>query len=220
MQSNSKNILLYLIVAILLSTIVSGSIVYIIENKQNTTTKNALQGQLNTLKQEIAALPTPTLSSPATVATCDTALSLSKLENAFFVTNGAAEAENSYQLTNGIYVKDSTILNLSTDYTACDTVTGNYVATIGVLKYATGISTYLEVFGDKGGNPAMVALAPLGNSVTIKSLTLSDGIIQLDTVTQGPNDAANNPTVDTKVTYKLPLSGNNLIKQTASSATS
>ena len=52
--------LLVTLLTIMLSAVITGSIVYGVETTQNNKTKADLQDQLNSLKAQVAALPTTT----------------------------------------------------------------------------------------------------------------------------------------------------------------
>ena len=64
--------LLFLLVAVALSAVIAGGVVFTIGKIQNTNTKNDLQAQVDTLKKEIAAIPSASASPTPTTATTPT----------------------------------------------------------------------------------------------------------------------------------------------------
>jgi len=59
-QSSKNNIILYLVLAVIISALVTGGIVYAVQSKQNADTKNTLQAQIDVLTSQVAQLPTTT----------------------------------------------------------------------------------------------------------------------------------------------------------------
>ena len=60
-----NNIIVITLIAVIITAAVTGGIVYTIQSKQNTTSKNDLQAQVDSLKSQIAAFPT---ASPKPIA--------------------------------------------------------------------------------------------------------------------------------------------------------
>ena len=74
MESQPRNrILLVTLLAVVLSAAITGGIVYTVQSKQNNDTKTDLQAQVDSLKAQLAALPTVTPTPVATATPIPTA---------------------------------------------------------------------------------------------------------------------------------------------------
>jgi hypothetical protein len=77
---------------------------------------------------------------------------------------------------------------------------------VAVLATSTGGSgTFVDLAAVvmQDGKPVNVATAPLGDRVQVNSVSVTDGTITVDMITQGPNDPMCCPTQHVQETYQL-----------------
>lgn len=81
-----NRIIVITVLAVVLCAVLSGGLVYALQNKQNSQTKNDLQAQITSLQTQVASLSTSPTPSPEATATptaiTSTKLSLTALKNA------------------------------------------------------------------------------------------------------------------------------------------
>jgi len=86
----------------------------------------------------------------------------------------------------------------------CD-LNGEPTAAVVLIANTGGSGSFanLVIVQEQGGEPVQVASTLLGDRVTMNWLTIANDLIQLDMVTQGPNDPMCCATQRTLVTYTL-----------------
>jgi hypothetical protein len=93
------------------------------------------------------------------------------------------------------------------NYVAAGDLTGDGTPEVAVVLATstggTGVFRDLAVVEVQNGKPVNVAVTPLGDRVKIKSLTIQNGAVVVDMLTQGPHDPMVNPTQEIVQTYKL-----------------
>jgi len=90
------------------------------------------------------------------------------------------------------------------------------IVVVSVNFGGSGSFRYLTVFENKNGKPVYLTAQQLGDRIGINSISISDGIITADMVTQGPNDASCCPTLNVIKKYELAV--NQLIEITDGTA--
>ncbi len=160
------------------------------------------------------ALPTATATVPPTPTqlpspTAIPSLSLDLLKNAEYVVEGPASGKA--KLVNGTYQEK--IPNSSaqmtirfSDMLSVGDLNGDGVADAAVIVTANtgGSGTFYYLYGvlNDHGAPKPSAPESLGDRIKLKSLTIQNGEISANFLTQGPKDAMANPTLDATRKYR------------------
>ncbi|OFW53668.1 MAG: hypothetical protein A2163_08450 [Actinobacteria bacterium RBG_13_35_12] len=148
-------------------------------------------------------------------APVETKLTIDNLKNAEYyflsydrriqLTNGQYEDWPS-RITAGIYNDKIAFGDLNND--------GKEDAVVIVTINGGGSGDFRElaIMGNQDGNPTYLTSKELGDRVIINSVSIQLGIITINMITHGPNDAMCCPTKEELVRYKL--SGNQLLEMT------
>ena len=111
------------------------------------------------------------------------------------------------QLTDGKYedTANSIVVTLLPEPIAYGTLNGQDAAAVLIAENGggSGVFVYLAVVVDQDGTPVNVATSLLGDRVYVTSLAIVDNQIQLQMVTQGPDDPMCCPSQIVAVTYEL-----------------
>ena len=153
--------------------------------------------------------PAPTQSS--STGSSSSSLTLETLRNAEYQVEYTADG--TAKLANGEYSEPaapgsaSKVVVKMSDFVALGDLTGDGVDDAAVILVSSGggSGTFydLVVMVDENGVPTQAAGTLLGDRIQIKSLTIEDGQVVINMVTQGPNDPMFNPTQNVTKRYEL-----------------
>jgi hypothetical protein len=150
----------------------------------------------------------------------DHVLTTAVLANATYLMEDSAEGQ--ITLVNGEYEEEivpgsasKLRVNLIDEGIAYGDLNGDGVEDAAVLLASnsggSGVFIYLASVLDEDGQPVNTASTVLGDRVQINSMTIEDGVITVEMVTQGPDDPMCCPTQETIAKYTL--EGDQLIEQ-------
>lgn len=216
-----KNTLALILAAILIAALLAGGSVYVYEHSKQTKQNQDLQAQIDTLKSQVAntnATPTPSampVASPTSKAVLN--LTATQLMNTTYQNSSHKPVKLINGTANFVFDsgtgKDGTPYSvegsLSSDGTAFGDLDGDGVPDAAVIlaENAGGTGYFYSIAAviNKGGQPVIVAYGAtdLGDRPDIKSITIKDGIITVNALVVGSNDAFSNPTQPKTFNYKL-----------------
>ncbi|MSU55918.1 MAG: VCBS repeat-containing protein [Candidatus Taylorbacteria bacterium] len=139
-------------------------------------------------------------------------ITLSQLRNAS-IPDFASSGEGTTTLTNGKWSYNqgnlhfSTELNTATSSYAYGDLNGDGALDMAVTFVentgGNGYFNYLAVFVNQKGTPHYIASASLGDRVTINKISIDNGTILADILTQGPNEGLCCPTFHEIIQYAV-----------------
>ena len=171
-SAQRNNTVLYIALAVVLSAVITGGIVYAVQSKQNTDTKNTLQAQVDSLKAQVAVLPTATLVA----------------------TTGATASWKTYTSTGqGISFKYPTDWFVTEDAASSRISLANYQATYDKSNRPASAENFWISYGDsetaqseesltKSGKPSCCSVSGIVTSGTITSGSLAINTYSYTTV--------------------------------------
>jgi basic membrane protein A len=155
----------------------------------------------------------PSEPSAAVAAPAAGALSLEALRNAEYQVEYTASG--TAPLSNGEYREPaapgsaSEVVVQISDFVAFGDMTGDGADEAAVILASSGggSGTFydLVIMQDQNGTPTQIASTFLGDRIKINSLTIENGNVAVDMVTQGPNDPMVNPTQRVTKAYQLEM---------------
>ena len=206
-EPKKVSVLLVTILTILLSAIVTGGVVYAVQNRQNSKTRDDLQAQVDALKAKVAALPTatPTITSsttatptPAVTSTPATVAALTNTQLLNFTYKDSNDKD--VKLTNGSGTFESSgiaqgTVTLDQDSIASGDINADGVADSAVILWmstgGTGSFPYVATVINNGGTPVLADQATvMGDRGVIDSVKISGGLITVTGKVHGANQAS------------------------------